>query len=327
MISETLPQKVGYDFSGEIVECGSKVTKFAKGDKIAGLLEVDKKQSGSFSEFVAVSEEDCIVKIPNGKHSIMRLFILTFDEIFHNLGVSPVPVAGLGLAGITALWCMKPRVKKDDIVIVRGASGGVGHFAVQIARKFGAKQVIAISSHEEFCRSIGATKVVNYKNVDWFNVLKDTKADVFIDCIGGKEGECFNFKGFFNHLLNIFFFFLISKGCPKGKQCLKPNGVFIPVAIDLETKPTHMSMMSVLLSAINRKFWAFVSSEPAYDMFVSHADTPMMQELMSMVEKKEISVKIDEKNSPKTFTLESMVEMFRAQTDGKSVCGKLVLEM
>lgn len=103
--------------------------------------------------------------------------------------------------------------------------------------------------------------------------------------------------------------------------------MFIPVALDIETKPTYLSMMSVLLSAINRKFWSFVSSEPAYDMFVSHADTPMMQELMTMVEKKEICVKVDEKNSPKTFTLESMVEMFRAQTDGKSVCGKLVLKM
>lgn len=124
-----------------------------------------------------------------------------------------MPVAGLGLAGITALWCMKPRVKKDDIVIVRGASGGVGHFAVQIARKFGAKQVIAISSHEEFCRSIGATKVVNYKNVDWLNVLKDTKADVFIDCIGGKEGELltkmFRFQYFFSIIKPFFFFFLI----------------------------------------------------------------------------------------------------------------------
>jgi NADPH:quinone reductase-like Zn-dependent oxidoreductase len=101
--------------------------------------------------------------------------------------VSFIEAAGVALAGLTALQSLRIIVVKDRNVIIRGASGGVGTFGVQLARILGAKSIVAISSQVDLVANLGATEVKNYKTEKWEDTLKGRQFDGFFDCIGGYD--------------------------------------------------------------------------------------------------------------------------------------------
>ncbi len=136
--------RLGVDFSGTVEAVGKDVRRFKPGDAVFG------GKFGAFAEYVTVAEDGSIVLKPAN---------LTFEQ-----------AASVGVAAITALQALRDRggVQPGQKVLINGASGGVGTFAVQIARSLGA-EVTGVSStgNVELVRSIGANHVIDYKKEDY----------------------------------------------------------------------------------------------------------------------------------------------------------------
>jgi NADPH:quinone reductase-like Zn-dependent oxidoreductase len=150
----------GFDVAGRVVAVGSAVTRFIVGDEVFGIAK------GSFAEYT-VAKEDKLVLKPVG---------LTFDA-----------AAAATISGITALEALTDigKAQSGQHVLVVGASGGVGTYAVQIAKAVGAN-VTGVASAEEadLVRSLGADHVIDY-NTNYL-VESELRYDLIID-IGGRN--------------------------------------------------------------------------------------------------------------------------------------------
>lgn len=153
----------GADIAGTVVAVGKDVTTFQPGDEVFG--EVD---SGGFAEY-ATARATALARRPEN---------LSQDE-----------ASTLGVAALTALQGLRDwgELQPGERVLVNGASGGVGTFAVQIARALGASHVTAVCStpNVETARSLGADRVVDYKQDDFTAI--DDKFDVFFDNAGSRS--------------------------------------------------------------------------------------------------------------------------------------------
>ncbi|MFC2135948.1 NAD(P)-dependent alcohol dehydrogenase [Bacteroidota bacterium] len=154
------PKILGTDFSGTIVKAGESVTKFQAGDAVFGAVHVLFGKNGGNAEFVA-APQNSLALIPEG---------LSFEE-----------AAAIPVAGTTAYHNLKNlNIRPGDKVLVNGASGGVGSFALQIAKLFGA-EVTAVCSEKnfEFVKMLGADNVIDYHVEDF--TMNDIKYNVIYD--------------------------------------------------------------------------------------------------------------------------------------------------
>ena len=137
----------GADIAGRIEVVGSSVTQFRPGDEVFGDLAAC--GDGGFAEYVAVPERFLAPKPTN----------LTFEE-----------AAAVPMASITALHGLRDqgRIQPGQKVLIQGASGGVGTFAVQIAKSFGAEVTAVCSARNlDQARSLGADYVIDYTKKDF----------------------------------------------------------------------------------------------------------------------------------------------------------------
>ena len=165
------PMILGFDVSGEVIELGDRVTQFKAGDEI--YVRLDQLPGGAYAEYAAVSEKAAAAKPTNISHE---------------------EAASVPLAAMTALQAFRDEgnLKPGQKVLINGASGGVGIFAVQIA-KILAAEVTAVrgSSNVELVKSLGADSIIDYKQRDF---TKDTaKYDIVFDVVGNSSlSECKN---------------------------------------------------------------------------------------------------------------------------------------
>ncbi len=149
----------GRDVAGVVTEVGEDVTHVAVGDEVMGTA------NGSFAE---------LARVPQSRvtHKPERL---SFEES-----------AALPVSGLTALQAVRDagRVKPGDRVLVIGASGGVGSYAVQIATAYGAEVTgVASGAKADLVRSLGATRVIDYTHED---LVDGTRYDVILDIAGRR---------------------------------------------------------------------------------------------------------------------------------------------
>ncbi len=152
---------LGTDFAGVVEAVGRSVTRFRVGDSVWGA------RSGSFAEYVTVRESRVMPKPPN----------ITLEQ-----------AAGIPVAAITALQGLRDQgqVKAGQRVLINGASGGVGTFAVQIARSLGAEVTAICSTRNiELVKSLGADRVIDYTKEDF--TLDTARYDVVIDNVGNRS--------------------------------------------------------------------------------------------------------------------------------------------
>jgi NADPH:quinone reductase-like Zn-dependent oxidoreductase len=165
LVGSRFPKRVGYDWSGEIVALGRGMRAHREGDAVYGMIE--SWAGGACAEYVVVNPEHCAEKPAS----------LSWEE-----------AAAIPLAAQTALQALRDvaRVQPRQHVLVNGASGGVGTFAVQIAKIMGCR-VTAVSSarNAELVRSLGAEQVVDHETTD----LRSGAAryDVFFDVFGNRS--------------------------------------------------------------------------------------------------------------------------------------------
>jgi NADPH:quinone reductase-like Zn-dependent oxidoreductase len=154
-------QILGADIAGEIEAVGSAVSRFEKGDKVCAIL--GGIPGGGYAEQVAVDVSQ-VALMPQS---------LDFQK-----------AAALPLAGLTAFQALKMgNIQANQNVLINGASGGVGIFAVQIAKAKGAN-VTAVCSERNanFVRSLGADKVIDYNKKDFTKASE--KYDIIYDAVG-----------------------------------------------------------------------------------------------------------------------------------------------
>jgi NADPH:quinone reductase-like Zn-dependent oxidoreductase len=169
--------RLGVDFAGTVEVVGKNVTQFKPGDEVFG------GRTGAFSEYVCVREARAVALKPAN---------ITFEQ-----------AASVPIAGITALQGLrdKGKVQSGQKVLINGASGGVGTFAVQIAKSYGAEVTGVCSTRNlDMVRSLGADHVIDYTKEDF--TKSDQRYDVILDNVA-------------NHSLSEF------------RRVLKPNGIYV----------------------------------------------------------------------------------------------------
>ncbi|QBA23074.1 NADP-dependent oxidoreductase [Chryseobacterium indologenes] len=165
IFEEKRPFILGWDISGEVVETGRNVTDFKTGDEVFGMVNFFGK-GNAYAEYVAAPAAHLALKPKNITHQQAAAASMAASTAYQAL----VDVAG---------------IKKGSKVLVHAASGGVGHFAVQIAKYFGA-YVIGISSgkNKEFVLSLGADEHIDYTTEYFYEKVQDI--DIVIDTLQGK---------------------------------------------------------------------------------------------------------------------------------------------
>ncbi|WP_375514367.1 NAD(P)-dependent alcohol dehydrogenase [uncultured Nostoc sp.] len=190
------PKILGFDVAGEVVEVGSGVTRFKPGDAIYGSTSFP---GGGYAEFAAIPENLAVLKPTN----------LNYEE-----------AAAVPLAALTALQALRDQgnIQKGQNVLINGAAGGVGTFAVQITKALGA-QVTGVSSTKnlDLVKSLGADRVIDYTQQDF---TEDTaQYDIIFDAVGKRS---------------LF----------QTKRVLKSNGVYIT------TLPSPEVLLESVLTAL-----------------------------------------------------------------------------
>jgi NADPH:quinone reductase-like Zn-dependent oxidoreductase len=140
-------QILGADVAGRVEAIGRNVTQFQPGDEVFGDLSLSGR--GTFAEYVCAREDALVAKPAN----------LTFEE-----------AAAVPLAAVTALQALrdKGQIQPGQKVLINGASGGVGTYAVQLAKAFGAEVAAVCSTRNvDLVRSLGADHVIDYTQADF----------------------------------------------------------------------------------------------------------------------------------------------------------------
>jgi len=226
------PKVLGSECAGEVVETSGGFTKFNQGDQLIGLSGV--RSLGAFAEYMCVPEITAFAK-PVG---------LSFEQ-----------AACIPIAGLTALQALRDhgKIAFGKKVLINGASGGVGTFAVQISTIFGAETTGVCSAENlDLVKDLGADRAIDYRAQDFTN--QRDRYDIIFDAVAKRSfGEC--------------------------SKALKPNGVYI------STLPSFSGFL-------NRYLIGFLSTKKARTIWVK-PNSPDMTWMTSHIESGRIKVVID----------------------------------
>ena len=197
--------RFGTDFAGVVAAVGKDVTDFKPGDEVFGA------KNGAIADYICVKAERAIVSKPSD---------ITFEQ-----------AGSVGIAGVTALQGLRDKghIQSGQKVLINGASGGVGTFAVQIAKAFGAEVTAVCGTRNiDLVKSIGADHVIDYTKEDFTKT--DQRYDMLYDLVG-------------NHSFS------------ERRQILTPKGVCVLAGIG------GAGVHPGTLGRIGRNFWnAFLSN-------------------------------------------------------------------
>lgn len=162
------PDLLGLEVSGEIVQVGAEVKRWSTGDKVTALTN-----GGGYAEYCVADAQQCMA-VPKG--------------------VSLVDAAGLPETFFT-VWSnvfMGARLQAGETFLVHGGAGGIGTTAIQLGKAFGAKVITTDSpdSRCQICRDLGADRVIDYREQDFVEVVREAGgANVILDIVGGPNIE------------------------------------------------------------------------------------------------------------------------------------------
>jgi NADPH:quinone reductase-like Zn-dependent oxidoreductase len=229
--------RLGVDFSGTVEEVGKSVTKFKPGDEVFG------GRDGALGEYVVVRESASIVPKPTN---------LTFEQ-----------AASIPIAAVTALQGLRDigKVHAGQKVLINGASGGVGTFAVQIAKSYGAEVTGVCSTRNvDLVKSLGADHVIDYTREDFTQGTQHY--DVIFDAVG-------------NHSLSEY------------RRVMRPQGIFVIVG-----GPSTDPWIGPLIVPLKAKLLApFVSQK--FEFFLADINPQDLQALAGMAQSGTLTPVID----------------------------------
>jgi NADPH:quinone reductase-like Zn-dependent oxidoreductase len=212
--------RVGVDFAGTVEAVGKNVTQFKPGDDVFG------GRGGAFAEYVCRRAEGAVALKPPS---------ITFEQ-----------AASVNIAGVTALQAIrdKGKVQPGQKVLINGASGGVGTFAVQIAKSFGADVTGVCSTRNvDMVRALGADHVIDYTKEDFAKGAE--RYDVILDNVPNHSlSEC-------RHVLNPKGkYVMIGGGGPNDSRWIGPFGRVIKTMV---LSPFVSQEMGMMMADANHK--------------------------------------------------------------------------
>ncbi len=163
--SYSFPLILGHDLAGLVKAVGNKVKQFKVGDRV--FSRPRNGRTGSLAQFIAIDESDVALMPKN----------LSFEE-----------AASLPLVGLTSVQALLQvaGMKSGDRVFIQAGAGGVGSFAIQLAKSFGAHVITTTSSKNmAFVRELGADEVIDYKVQKFEEAIKNV--DIVFDTLGGED--------------------------------------------------------------------------------------------------------------------------------------------
>jgi len=164
-----LPQVLGNDLAGTVVQVGAKVDRFAPGDRVYG--RPDKDRIGTFAEELAVDQADLAFAPAS----------TTIEE-----------AGSLPLVALTAWQALVEvaDVQPGQTVLIHAGAGGVGSIAIQLAKHLGAiVATTASASNADYVRGLGADVVIDYRSQDFEQELRAAEVDLVLDSLGGETLE------------------------------------------------------------------------------------------------------------------------------------------
>jgi len=211
--------RIGTDVAGQVEAVGRNVSRFTTGDEVFGICR------GAFAEYASAPESKLALKPANA----------SFEQ------AAAVPIAGL-----TALQGLRDhgQIKRNEKVLINGAAGGVGTFAVQVAKSFGADVTgICSTRNVEMVRSIGADRSIDYTQEDFTQGA--ARYDLILDCIS-------------NHSLLAY------------KRILNPNGRLVIVGGPSKVWIILILALKALVLSrfVSQKFGMFIATSNQQDLAV-----------------------------------------------------------
>ena len=257
-------ERLGVDYAGEVAAVGPGVTQFAPGDAVFG------GRMGALAEYIVVRADRSITAKPEN---------VTYEQ-----------AAGVNVAAVTALQAVRDRgaVGAGDKVLVNGASGGVGTFAVQIAKAYGADVTGVCSGRNvELVKGLGADRVIDYTQQDY--TAGDVRYDVIIDMVG-------------------------SRGLLANRRVLKPDGrlVIIGGPDGKWLGPLAAPLRAMLIDP-------FVSQE--LGMMLSHSDPQDLAAVRDLIATGKVVPVVD-----RTYPLREIAEAVRYLETGRAR-GKVIITL
>lgn len=166
MMPLQFPATMGGDFSGVVTEVGGGVSGLRVGDEVYGQAGVLLGGSGTFAEYALVSAQNVAKKPKNVSHK---------------------EAAGLPLAGVSAFQALLETInlKKGQKILIHGGAGGIGSFAIQLAKYLGAYVYTTVSIEDvAYVKELGVDEVIDYKSQKFEDIAKD--CDAVFDTVGGE---------------------------------------------------------------------------------------------------------------------------------------------
>lgn len=265
-----------FDLAGIVVKVGDAATRFQVGDAV----HADNKEGGGgASEFVNVPEDLVSLKPAS----------ISFAE-----------AAAIPLAAQTALLALESGgVGAGSRICVIGASGGVGSFAVQIAKALGAAHVIGVCSgaNAEFVRSLGADETIDYTRARLSEAITHRSLHAVIDCVGGREQWV------------------------EAQKVLMPRGKFATISRDEDGKVTVSSAISLLVTFLGRKIRSYGGNRIDYIPVFLDASHQLLEQVDDFVRAGQIKVHV---SHTAEFSLEGLLRLIELSKEGRMI-GKAVL--
>ncbi|XLS30093.1 NAD(P)-dependent alcohol dehydrogenase [Flavobacteriaceae bacterium M23B6Z8] len=190
---------LGHEFAGIVEETGENVTRFKVGDEVFGTTSM--LNTGSYAEYICLPEQW------NNGVVDLKPVNSSFSE-----------AAALPIGGMTALYLLeKANLKRGQKILVYGASGSVGSYAVQIAKLKGA-EVTAVCSASNFdmMRSLGIEKLIDYRTKNYWEL--EDKYDIIFDAVGKTSRS-------------------------KAKKVLSPAGKYVTIMMFTKEKTEHLKQL------------------------------------------------------------------------------------
>src|SRR5580698_5904398 len=161
------PYILGRDFSGLVSAVGDGVTDLRVGDEVFAVCDVG--QEGAYAEKIAIKAAIVAKK---------------------TAALSHVDAAALALAGLTAICTIEDtlKLKAGETILIQGGAGGVGSFAIQLAKHLGARVITTASAaNRDYVRSLGADEVIDYNKQDFTKAVSGV--DAVFETVGGDVAE------------------------------------------------------------------------------------------------------------------------------------------
>ncbi len=267
----TFPLVLGNDLAGVVVRTGSAVKRFKPGDEV--YARPPEARIGTFAELIAVNENALALKPSN---------------------LDMAEAASIPLAVLTAWQALveTAQVKKDQKVLIHAGSGGVGTLAIQLAKHLGAFVATTTSTaNVEWVKALGADVVIDYKQQDFANELRDF--DVVLNSLGADVLE-------------------------KSVKVLKPGGQLISLSGPPTAQFAQEQGLSWLLGQVMRLLSSGIRRKArkhgvSYAFLFMRADGIQLQKITSLIEAGVIKPVID-----RSFPFESTAEALRYVEQGRS---------